>query len=150
MHVGETALLKFDGVDLGCQLAKYATLDLFQKFLLLLIKDTCDNVWTISCSLLFLRLVWVIIHSIIFQQCLLYLWPVGIGSHGEKKIWFAKVSAYGHGVLKELIHVVSTARMGGRKDNSSSLLSHVCRHVVTMTNLSCCILYRLVEICPDS
>jgi hypothetical protein len=51
MHVGETTLLKFNGVDLGSQLAKYAILDLFQKFLLLMedMLETCSLLTAREC-----------------------------------------------------------------------------------------------------
>jgi hypothetical protein len=141
--------LKFNSVDHGCQLAKYSTPDIFQHFVHLLIEYASDNIRMISSCLPFLWPVWIVIFSLKLQQSLLYLRPVWVDSHGEKEIWLVKVSAYSHRILKELIHVASAAWVGGGKNNVSSMLSHICRDVVTMSKLCYRVLYGLVKICPN-
>src|ERR1700683_3700688 len=106
VDVRETTFLKLYGKDKALNIAKETPLYVFKHSLDLLSKDTCNNVRVIRGSLMFPRLIRIII--------VLFIRPAGICCHGEKDVWFATMSGNGHGVLEELVHVMGATWMGCR------------------------------------
>ena len=47
-------------------------------------------------------------------------WPLGISSHGKEEIWFMKVSANSHSILKQLGHKPRTPHMRREKNEFAS------------------------------
>ena len=78
VHVEETTLLKFDGMDHCNHCPKEAIMDFLQESILLFLKNTCDNVRTIRGLLLSPSMIGAMRWRNFLQQLVLYLWPVWI------------------------------------------------------------------------
>src|ERR1700677_894459 len=146
MKMWETSLLKFDGIDHASDLAEETISNIFEQRLHLLEEDLNDNVRMISSCLMPLRTIRIIILTIELQQGLLNFRPIWICSHSEKQIWFLTVPCDSHRVLKELVHVTGTARVGGWKNDAGTLLAQIDRFIILTSNS---ISQTLVQISPD-
>src|SRR5258705_13645970 len=88
MDMWKTPFLKFNCVDMANDFTKHAILNLLLKGLFLLLKNPCNNVWVV-----FRLLLSRFITSYQFKQSFMNLWPLGICSHGNEKIWLSTISA---------------------------------------------------------
>jgi hypothetical protein len=109
VHVRETTLLKFNGMNHCNHSSKEPIMDFLQEGILLLLKHPGHNVRTIRGSLLSPSVSGTWSWKNLPQQLVLNLWPVGISSHGEEDVQLVEATTDSHGILKELIHVTFTA-----------------------------------------
>jgi hypothetical protein len=73
MGMRKVSLLKLIGSDKPLALSKSTTFDVSQEFLPLGMEDTVDKIWTV---------LWLLSR----KQSILDLWPMGVCSHGDKKV----------------------------------------------------------------
>jgi hypothetical protein len=125
VHVWETMLLKFNGMNHCDHSSKEPIMDFFQEGILLFLKNTCNNVGTVGSLLLSPLIIGTWRWRNFSQQLILYLWPVGIGSHGEEDVWLVKGTTNSHGILKKLIHLMFTPRKAGWENDSSAMFSKI-------------------------
>ena len=89
VDMGKTSLLELNGVNMSYCSAKEAIINELEECFLLLLKDPWYNIRTISSCLT-------------REETMNDFWSLGISSHGKEEIWFVKVSANGHSILKQL------------------------------------------------
>jgi hypothetical protein len=116
VHVGKASLLELDYKDITNSLAKDATLNVLDQLPALCLESPNCQIRTIC---------WILT----WQQGILDLWPVGVGSHGEKEITTFEVPIDSQCILEKLLHVTGASSKGGWQDDPPTKSSGVCINV---------------------
>ena len=112
MNVGEISFLKLNNININYRDTKETTINEFKKYFLLLLKNIWYNIRTINGCLS-------------REKTVNNFWPLKIGSHGEKEIWFVKMSANSYNILEKLGHKPRTPYIRGRKNEFVSQRSSI-------------------------
>ena len=96
MHVGQTAFLELDRVDVGDRFAEDSVfVDIFDDGLLFHVEDPGAEIGTIGGSLA-------------WKKFLCDLWPVWVAGDGDEEVDFLVVTGQGKCILQTLLHVSRT------------------------------------------
>jgi len=110
--MGKTSLLELNSVNMSYSSTKETIINELEKCFLLQLKDPWYNIRTISSSLT-------------REETMDDFWSLGISYHGKEEIWFVKVPANGHSILKQLGHKPRTPHMRRGKNEFVSQRSYI-------------------------